>query len=311
MKTTNIITTNRLPSVLVLLATHNGEKWLRQQLDSIFNQLEVKVHVAVSDDNSTDATLEILQEYKNLGYSITILDSSIHQLGSPIRNFFRLVHDVELKDYNYILFSDQDDLWDLTKIKHSIEQITLKSVDCYASNLNSFSASYKNKTVKKNYRQKKYDYLFQGASAGCTYCLTMSAMSCVKKVVAHNYFRFPKDSSHDWLTYAVTRSRGFNWFIDSFESVSYRQHDANSYGANLGFNGLLSKLNMFENRWYRNNINLASKYCKLNSDAAEILYMIKRFNLYDRIKLTFQVFSFRRSAIDCLFLAVLILTKKL
>ena len=51
------------PKVLVLLATHNGEKYLDEQLQSIFNQIGVDVSILASDDNSTDKTIDILEKY--------------------------------------------------------------------------------------------------------------------------------------------------------------------------------------------------------------------------------------------------------
>ncbi|MDE7453546.1 MAG: glycosyltransferase, partial [Clostridia bacterium] len=49
---------------LVMVATYNGEKYLREQLDSILSQQGVEVYVKVADDCSTDNTCEILSEYK-------------------------------------------------------------------------------------------------------------------------------------------------------------------------------------------------------------------------------------------------------
>ena len=62
------------PRVLVLLSTYNGEKYLREQLDSIFNQVDIEVSVFASDDCSKDGTVSILEEYSkshSLGCSLT------------------------------------------------------------------------------------------------------------------------------------------------------------------------------------------------------------------------------------------------
>ena len=48
---------------LVLLATYNGEKYLKEQIDSIFAQEGVEIEIACSDDCSTDGTQDILKEY--------------------------------------------------------------------------------------------------------------------------------------------------------------------------------------------------------------------------------------------------------
>ena len=58
-------TAMKMYSVCVLLATYNGEKYLREQLDSLLCQKGVKVEILVRDDGSTDGTTAILEEYKN------------------------------------------------------------------------------------------------------------------------------------------------------------------------------------------------------------------------------------------------------
>ncbi len=52
-----------MEKVDILLATYNGEKYLREQLDSILNQSYTNFRLIISDDSSTDNTLEILKEY--------------------------------------------------------------------------------------------------------------------------------------------------------------------------------------------------------------------------------------------------------
>ena len=48
----------------VLLATYNGEKYLKEQIDSILNQTYQNINLIISDDNSNDSTRKILEEYK-------------------------------------------------------------------------------------------------------------------------------------------------------------------------------------------------------------------------------------------------------
>lgn len=56
---------DRIPSVAVLMSTYNGEKYLREQIDSILNQSEVDIQLVIRDDGSTDGTKKILKEYRN------------------------------------------------------------------------------------------------------------------------------------------------------------------------------------------------------------------------------------------------------
>ena len=54
-----------MKSVLILMSTYNGEKYLKTQIDSLLAQKNVNVSIVVRDDGSTDGTVSILNEYKN------------------------------------------------------------------------------------------------------------------------------------------------------------------------------------------------------------------------------------------------------
>lgn len=95
----------------VALCTYNGERYIREQLQSIFNQSMPVDEVVIGDDGSSDATLSIINTFKEK-YPIRILDGG-HKLGT-IRNFLRTIS----KCHGDIIFlSDQDDIWVPTKVE--------------------------------------------------------------------------------------------------------------------------------------------------------------------------------------------------
>ena len=106
----------------VLMSTYNGEKYLRNQLDSILAQqlpegMELKV--VVRDDGSTDSTLAILEEYtKNNNDKVSYY---IGENLKPARSFWHLVHNCEQSDY--YSYSDQDDVWFPDKLSRAINAI--------------------------------------------------------------------------------------------------------------------------------------------------------------------------------------------
>ncbi|MCB0508744.1 MAG: glycosyltransferase family 2 protein [Bacteroidetes bacterium] len=107
-------------SVQILLATYNGEKFLRQQLDSLFQQTYSDFQVLIRDDGSTDQTLAIIQEYqaKNPGKIIFIKDEN-KNVGAT-QNFGILMQHANA---DYIFFCDQDDVWLPQKIELSLQTI--------------------------------------------------------------------------------------------------------------------------------------------------------------------------------------------
>lgn len=90
--------------VSVCIATYNGEKYLKEQIDSILIQLEGEDELIISDDNSTDSTLQILKEYDDA--RIKIIEAN--QFNSPIYNFENAI---KYSKGNIIILSDQDDIW--------------------------------------------------------------------------------------------------------------------------------------------------------------------------------------------------------
>ncbi|HSA07339.1 MAG TPA: glycosyltransferase family 2 protein [Candidatus Gastranaerophilales bacterium] len=94
---------NKLISIAI--ATYNGEKFLREQLDSIYNQTYKNIEVIVCDDCSTDGTVKILEEYSQkygLKYYINEKNLGLN------KNFEKVL---KLCNGEYIAISDQDDIW--------------------------------------------------------------------------------------------------------------------------------------------------------------------------------------------------------
>lgn len=106
------------PKVSILVATYNGEKFLRKQLDSIVNQNYQNLEIIIQDDGSNDDTLEILNEYAEKDDRISVSKNK-KNLGI-IQNFYDLI---SKSSGDYIAISDQDDIWEEDKIKILLENI--------------------------------------------------------------------------------------------------------------------------------------------------------------------------------------------
>jgi glycosyltransferase involved in cell wall biosynthesis len=103
--------------VSVAIATYNGEKYLADQLDSIYQQTHNNLEVVVSDDGSEDNTIAILKNYKNRhGLLYTANGENLR----VAKNFEKAV---SLCTAPYIALSDQDDVWLPQKIEKSLLKI--------------------------------------------------------------------------------------------------------------------------------------------------------------------------------------------
>lgn len=118
-----------MKTVSIVMCTYNGEKFLREQLDSILAQTYPIHELIIQDDCSTDSTLTILREYKVKVPFIRVFENS-HNLGFNL-NFktacMRATSDL-------IAISDQDDVWMPDKIQKQVEAIGNHNI-CFSTHL--------------------------------------------------------------------------------------------------------------------------------------------------------------------------------
>ncbi len=100
----------------ICMATHNGGRFLKEQMDSILSQLKADDELIISDDNSFDDTIEIIQACQD--NRIKLLRSK--KFNNPAKNF---EHALPSCKNEIIFLADQDDVWHLNKIKVMTEAL--------------------------------------------------------------------------------------------------------------------------------------------------------------------------------------------
>lgn len=222
--------------IAILLATYNGERYLKEQLDSLFSQTCQDWHLYVHDDGSQDGTVAVVKEFENRHPDrISILDYP--PTGGACSNFLSMMNRVEAR---YYMFCDQDDVWLPEKIELSIGELRkverehpqkgivvhtdLQIVD---ESLVPLSASmWEHAGIYPQYIRTFADSGGHTAIAtGCTMMFNKQA----KAVVAG----FPTDKAlmHDsWVCLCVLRCGGVLKGIEE-KTVLYRQHGKNTLGA--------------------------------------------------------------------------------
>ena len=91
---------NTKKKIAVLLATYNGEKFLRSQIDSILKQNDVDIQIVISDDKSSDESLEIIQSLCKQDNSVSCINKS--RMGGPAKIFYYLVNHINHKHFDNI-----------------------------------------------------------------------------------------------------------------------------------------------------------------------------------------------------------------
>ena len=104
--------------VSIAMATYNGEKFLKEQLDSIVNQTYKNLEIIICDDCSTDSTIDIIKDFQKRDRRIKLYQNE-KQLG-VLKNFEKAI---SLCSGEYIAISDQDDIWIANKIETMLSEI--------------------------------------------------------------------------------------------------------------------------------------------------------------------------------------------
>ena len=291
--------------IAVLLASYNGVKYIKEQIDSILNQKEVDVTIFISDDLSTDGTIEYLQDiYKDFKNIVYLPSGS--KFGGAGKNFFRLIKDVDFSSFDFISFVDQDDIWYEDKLIRAIKTIEDKQLDAYSSNILAFWEDGKEMIINKSSSQARYDYLFEAAVPGCTYVLKKDLAISLQNFICDNWGDVNKIELHDWFIYAFARENNYKWHIDEKPSMRYRQHTSNQVGANDGLKAKLKRLKKVFSSWYREEIIKIIKVLRLENKYKFSKYILNKSYLNNLLLLKYS-FEFRRNKKEKLFLSLLIL----
>ncbi len=215
--------------VSIVMATYNGERYLRQQLDSILNQSYGNFELIVVDDASADGTLPILNEYAAMDDRIHIFPSE-KNLGL-VANFER---GLRLTKGDFIALSDQDDIFRKDKIElllaaledHPDRDLAVSDLSLIDEDGNEIAQSMWRYSELKPKQGKPFRrLLYRNFATGCA---LMFRRRLLKLAIP-----FPPDCIvHDWwLAVVAASSKGGGIFLIDKQLTAYRQHSSNVYGA--------------------------------------------------------------------------------
>ncbi|MCR4717368.1 MAG: glycosyltransferase family 2 protein [Lachnospiraceae bacterium] len=221
-----------MKTIEVMLASYNGEKYIRTQLDSILKQdCEKKgvanIHITVRDDGSTDETVAIVREYVDK-YPEKIRLVRGENVG-VIRGFFTMLKHANTADY--YAFSDQDDYWLPEKLSVAISHLDTDDVPrLYSSatrlvdsDLKEIDSAINRSDIKPSFRNA----MLENVATGCT-CVFNEALRAevLYRLPVHIYM-------HDWWLYLVATAFG-EYYYDETPYILYRQHEGNVLGNDSG-----------------------------------------------------------------------------
>lgn len=298
---------------LVILASYNGAKYIEEQIKSILTQEGVNLTLLVFDDGSNDGTIELLVSKFSLNKNIKIVQNRI-PTGSAANNFFNALLSFEdsfLEMYDYIAFADQDDIWLPNKLKAASQLLLSEKSDLYMSNLILWEEKTNKKSIlNKSYLQKKYDYLFEGGSAGCTYVFSAFFAKELKKRINSINYKDWQFFSHDWFVYFFARLENYKVVMDENAYILYRVHDTNVHGQLNTFSlyAITERLRLIKEGWYFKQARGFKSLLNPNSNEYKIykLYSKNYFSrLYVILRYNFSLIRSPKKAIQFFIISLL------
>ena len=238
----------KVPQIAVFLAAYNGISFIHEQIRSILRQKGVDVRLYISVDKSTDGTEEFLFCMAQFEPRIVLLPFG-ERFGGAGRNFFRLVRDVDFSGFDYVSFSDQDDIWMVDKLSRATAALLKNGADGYSSNVMAFWPNGKKRLIVKSHALVQWDYLFESAGPGCTYVIKSELACDIQRVVKCCWNDIQEVVLHDWFFYAFARANDYKWIIDDYPGLLYRQHRKNQLGVNYGCRAFIFRANKILNGW--------------------------------------------------------------
>lgn len=227
--------------ISVCIATYNGEKYLRQQIDSILAQIGKGDEIVISDDNSTDGTLELILSYHDTRIRILHHDTKLvttdFPLDRPTHNFENALRHAK---GDIIFLSDQDDVWlpgKVDKMKKALENADMALHDCIPADekLHQLTPSY-------------FDMVHVTTNAwhNVIKCTMLGCCMAMRRCVVEKALPFPKTKvGHDlWL--GMVADRKFRFVLVREPLLVYRKH-----GRSMTMAGKKSKYGLWFKLCYR------------------------------------------------------------
>ncbi|MDN2452930.1 glycosyltransferase family 2 protein [Lactobacillus sp. UCMA15818] len=216
--------------ISVAMTTYNGEKYLRDQIQSILSQTYPVDEIIICDDGSKDNTINIINEFKDNQIKLVVNNQNL----GYVKNFEQAIASTR---GDYVFLADQDDIWVPEKVEKMLTVMKDKKCSLLCSNFELIDSKNRSIENKEEYNipsfvEKKHRYslsvvsfnrlLLGNVVQGCTYCFDQKVRE--KYLAVNNQEVF-----HDWQLMLIAAYIGEVLFYDQ-SLIQYRLHEKNTIG---------------------------------------------------------------------------------
>jgi glycosyltransferase involved in cell wall biosynthesis len=271
------------------MGTFNGEKFIREQLDSIASQTHQNWKLVISDDGSTDRTLEVAKKWAS-GVDADGIEFRHGPSKGFAANFLSLTCRASI-EADYYAYSDQDDLWESDKLERAVRWLqaipeNIPALYCSRTRLVDAENNEIGLTPHFSKPPSFANALMQNIGGGNTQVFNNAARALLREA--------GEDTpviTHDWWAYMAVSGCGGKVFYDSYPSLRYRQHARNLVGMNATWAARFKRILMlWEDRlrnWYDCNIaglrKLQHKLTAENRETLDRFAKARQMGLFPRL----------------------------
>lgn len=228
--------------IAILLSSFNGEKYIKEQIDSLLNQSITDWFLIIRDDGSSDRTVKIIKDYCTAYPKKILIDESVTENLGAGKSFMHLL---KITDADYYMFCDQDDVWKPDKIERTIIKAkameaefgkytaigVFTDLEVVDSNLNVIMPSlWKGDNRHPEYTRNFYkQWINRHATYGCTMLVNKATKDLV---LPYRQFEGVSGAHDTWIEYLLIKKGKIDYIEET--TILYRQHGSNIIGANMG-----------------------------------------------------------------------------
>jgi glycosyltransferase involved in cell wall biosynthesis len=251
--------------IAILMCTYNGERFISEQLDSIQRQTHHDWALYISDDGSTDKTLEIIRSWaiaNSFQDRVRVFDGPRQGFAN---NFLSLTANQEI-EADIFFWADQDDIWLRDKIDRTLGFFIDKNPEtpilyCGRTILVDVdNVQYGLSPLQNKYPPSFGNALVQSLAGGNTMAFNSKARELITLACGSDI------PSHDWWAYLAVSGHGGTVIYDPEPGLRYRQHGQNMIGSNLSIKAKFQRLVILANGFYKARMNKNIKTLLLHKD---------------------------------------------
>lgn len=300
------------PKIIICMSTYNGEKYVKEQIESLLNQTYNNIEIYVRDDGSKDNTIKILEEYEKQNKIHFIKGKNV----GVVKSFYECLQ-LAYNNADFFAYCDQDDKWHEDKIEKAITKLKNENQEIPLMYFSEFNYCDENLNFLNKSNINKKGTSFQNSIVEC---LSFGITEVFNKKLAEKILNSGTDNIcfHDWWAYMISAGIG-KVIYDEEATVEYRRTGNNvSPSGKVGIQLQIYRIKKFLfGKYFKNIREQINKYKvqfskELNKENKKIIDLFSiKYSFIKSIKKVFYPKMFRQNIIDEIMCRVLFLFGRL